>query len=144
MPQNLSHDTKSVTAQNPQRGRTKCLKPSKRTLAPPPTTGRTSLVERVVRWSLPWTTRNYPGIRRGLIELLGTRVTYSAIKGWRVDRRPLPAWAALLMAKSIRLRCSAGNELAAELEQWAKDRERIEAERREATRTHLNRHSFAK
>ena len=133
---------KPVTAQHPWRGRTKYLKPTKRTLAPAPLTGRDTLIERVARSLLPWTIHTYPGVRRGLVELLGRRVTYSAIKGWRSGRRPLPAWAALLMAKSIRIRCSAANELAAELELWAQNRERIETERREAMRTHLNPHQF--
>ena len=62
-----------------------------RTFAPPPLTGRNTLVERAVRWILPWTVRNYPGVRRGMVQLLGNHVTYSAIIGWRTGRRHMSA-----------------------------------------------------
>jgi hypothetical protein len=91
-----------------------------------------------VRWFLPWTVRNYPGVRRGMVELLGRRVTYSAVKGWRVGRRPMPAWAAQVFADAIRTRCRAGAELATELEEWAQHRAQIEAERREIRRRQFN------
>jgi hypothetical protein len=110
------------------------LQRSIRTFAPPPLTGRNTLGERAVRWFLPWTVRNYPGVRRGMVELLGRRVTYSAIKGWRTGRRPMPAWVASVMADTIRARCRAGAELATELEEWAQHREKIEAQRLETRR----------
>jgi hypothetical protein len=114
------------------------LKPSARTFAPPPLTERQTLGERVVRWFLPWTVRNYPGVRRGMVELLRGRVTYSAIKGWRTARRPMPAWVAQVLAEAIRTRCRAGDELASELEQWAERRAQIEAERQEIRRRQFN------
>ena len=109
-------------AESRSRGQCNHPKPSARTFAPPPLTGRDTLGERAVRWFLPWTVRNYPGVRRGTVELLGSRVTYSAIKGWRSSRRPMPAWVASVMADNIRARCRAGTDLAAELEQWAEHR----------------------
>jgi hypothetical protein len=114
------------------------LRRSSRTFAPPPLTGRNTLCERAARWILPWTVRNYPGVRRGLVELMGMHVTYSAIKGWRTGRRPLSRWAADTMASTIRARCRKGLELAAELDEWARQRARIEDERRESKRRQLN------
>jgi hypothetical protein len=103
---------------------------------------RDTLTERVARWLLPWTVRTYPGVRRGLVELLGRRVTYSAIKGWRSGRRPLPASAATVMAVSIRARCLAGLALVADLEQYAQHRERTETEQRDARRTKFTARQF--
>ena len=116
------------------RGPRNHLQANSRTFAPPPLTGRNTLGERAVRWILPWTVRNYPGVRRGMVELLGRRVTYSAIKGWRVGRRPMPAWVASVVADSICERCRAGTDLAAELKEWARHRAQIEAERPENRR----------
>jgi hypothetical protein len=114
------------------------VQPSIRTFAPPPLTERQTLGELVVRWFLPWTVRTYPGVRRGMVELLRGRVTYSAIKGWRVGRRPMPAWVAQVFADTIRARCRAGAELATELEEWAQQRAQIENERLECRRRQFN------
>jgi hypothetical protein len=127
-----------VSPENKESGPHNHLRRSSRTFAPPPLTGRNTLCERAASWILPWTVRNYPGVRRGLVELMGMHVTYSAIKGWRTGRRPLPRWAADWMAATIRARCRKGEELAAELEQWARQRARLEDERRELKRRQLN------
>jgi hypothetical protein len=124
----------TVNSESRSRGQPNHVKPSARTFAPPPLTGRDTLGERAVRWILPWTVRNYPGVRRGMVEVLGRHVTYSAVKGWRVGRRPMPAWAAQILAHTIQTRCRAGADLAAELEQWAQHRAQIEAERQEIRR----------
>jgi hypothetical protein len=124
--------------ENKKRGLRNHLRRGPRTFAPPPLTGRETVCERAARWILPWTVRNYPGVRRGLVELMGMHVTYSAIKGWRTGRRPLPRWAAETMATTIRARCRKGLELAAELDDWARQRARIEDERREFKRHQLN------
>ena len=105
-----------------------------RTLAPPPLTGRNTLVERAVRRILPWTVRNYPGVRRGMVQLLGNHVTYSAIKGWRTGRRHMSAAYVEVFAHSIRSRAERGLALAQELEQWAQHRRQEEDARREVRR----------
>ena len=111
---------------------------SSRAFAPAPLTGRDTLCERAVRWILSWTVRNYPGVHRGMVQLLGMHVTYSAIKGWRMGRRPLPGWAADTMATTIRARCRKGLELADELDEWACQRARTEEKQRESKRRQLN------
>ena len=116
----------------------KYLGQGSRAFAPPPLTGRDTLCDRAARWILPWTVRNYPGVHRGLVESMGMHVTYSAIKGWRTGRRPLSRWAACAMATTIRARCRKGLELATELEEWARQRARLEDERREMKRRQLN------
>lgn len=90
-----------------------------RTLAPPPLTARDTLAERAIRWILPWTVRSYPGLRRGIVELLGHRVTFSAVRGWRTERRTMPATMAELMADFIESRSRAGLALVDELRAYA-------------------------
>jgi hypothetical protein len=123
--------------ENKMRGPRNHLRHGARAFAPP-SLGRDTLCERAARWILPWTVRNYPGLRRGLVELMGTHVTYSAIKGYRTGRRPLPRWVADWMAATIRARCSKGMALAAELDEWGRQRARIEDKRRELKRRQLN------
>jgi hypothetical protein len=98
------------------------LKRHVRTFAPPPLTGRNTLVERAVRWILPWTVRNYPGVRRGMVQLFGSRVTYSAVKGWRTGRRHMSAAYVEVLAHSIRCRAEQGLALAQELDDYAAKR----------------------
>ena len=87
----------------------------RRALAPPNLTGRYTLSERALTWLLPWTVRNYPGLRRGLVQLFGLHVSYSAIKGWRTGRRNMPDWAAATLANMIEARCRTGTDIVAEL-----------------------------
>ena len=124
--------------ENEKNGLHKYLRRGSRAFAPAPLTGRDTLCERAVRWILPWTVRNYPGVHRGMVQLLGMHVTYSAIKGWRMGRRPLPGWAADTMATTIRARCRKGLELADELDEWACQRARTEEKQRESKRRQLN------
>jgi len=114
--------SRRATAPNSQRGQENYLKPSRRTLAPPPLTERDTLVEHAVRWILRWTVRNYPGVRRGIVELFGGRASYSAIKGWRTGRRRMPADYAELLGRYIRTRAERGLELAKELDDYAAKR----------------------
>jgi hypothetical protein len=132
----VDHDNPELKTK--QRGPANYLRRRSRAFAPPPLTGRDTLCERATRWILPWTLRNYPGVRHGMVELMGMHATYSAIKGWRTGRRPLPHWAAITMATTIRARCRKGLELAEELEEWARQRARIQDERRELKRRQLS------
>jgi hypothetical protein len=77
--------------------------------------GRYTLSERALTWFLPWTVRNYPGLRRGLVQLFGLHVSYSGIKGWRSGRRSMPDWAAATLANMIEARCRTGMDIVAEL-----------------------------
>jgi hypothetical protein len=132
----IEHDR--VRSENKKSGPDNHLRHGARAFAPTPLTQRETLCERAVRWILPWTVRNYPGVHRGMVELMGMHVTYSAIKGWRTGRRPMSRWAADTMATAIRARCRKGLELAAELDEWSRQRARIEDELRELRRRQLN------
>lgn len=88
---------------------------SHRTLAPPLRSNCNTLAERAGNWIVPWSRLTFPGFRRGLLELLGNRVTYSALKGWRSGRRTMPDWAREAWADHIEARCRAGLALVAEL-----------------------------
>lgn len=91
----------------------------RRTLAPAPITTRGTLPERSLRWILPWTIKSYPGIRRGILELLGRRWGWSAIRGWRSGRRKFNPIAAEIMAYHIEASCKAGLALVDELRAYA-------------------------
>jgi hypothetical protein len=76
---------------------------------------RNTPIERALTWFCPWPRWAYPGLRRGLVQLFGLRVSYSAIKGWRTGRRNMPDWAAAMLANVIETRCQTGMSLVAEL-----------------------------
>ncbi len=76
---------------------------------------RSNLPDRVVMWLFPWTVTTYPGQHRGVLGVLGRRITWDTVRHWLHDRRPVPAWAAEVLADYIEARCRAGLELAAEL-----------------------------
>jgi hypothetical protein len=101
-----------------ERGQINYPKRVVRTLAPPPWTGCDSLVMRAAKWIFPWTVYNYPGPRRGMVELLRGVVKYGAIKTWRRNGRHMPEWAAQMMALHIEVRCQAGLRLVEELQAY--------------------------
>ena len=91
----------------------RCLVPSVSPRVSP--TRRSSLSDRVVGWLFPWTVETYPGVHRGFLAVLGNRVSWDVVRHWLHDRRPVPAWAAEVLADYIEARCRAGLELVAEL-----------------------------
>ena len=66
-------------------------------------------------WVFSWGRDEYPGIELGSVALLGRRVTWAAIKHWRVKRKNMPAWARDLLADHIEQRARQGLEIVAEL-----------------------------
>ena len=63
--------------------------------------------ERAVRAALPWTVWTYPGLRPGLDELFGGRITKNAVDHWRSGKRLPPKWARVILAEYLRGRAAA-------------------------------------
>ncbi len=96
-----------------------------RTIAPPSLLGRGgSLGDRVTRWILPWTLRQYPGFKSGISELLGYYWSWSAIRDWRTGRHNMPKMAAQRFRDYIAGRCEQGLALVAELDKYIAEFER--------------------
>lgn len=85
--------------------------------------------ERLVRLVLPWHVRTYPGLYRGLRQIMGERVSYGAIAHWRSGRQPVPDWAAAMILDYARSR-AAGLIAAADELDAAMVRQRAERAKR--------------
>jgi hypothetical protein len=66
-------------------------------------------------WLLPWSMHNYPGIGRGIVQLLGGRTNKPAIDRWQYRTGTAPRWALRELADEIERRCLAGLEIVAAL-----------------------------
>lgn len=75
-------------------------------------------IGRAVHWLLPWSVEGYPGVRRGVGELLAGRATWDAFKRWRRGERTMPVWFALVLADMIEARCRAGLAIVTELRDY--------------------------
>lgn len=64
---------------------------------------------------------NYPSLRYRMQETLGRAVTWSAVRHWRSGYRPLPVWAARVLADQIEARCRHGLMLVDALRSHAHD-----------------------
>lgn len=58
-----------------------------------------------------WAPEHYPGLTRGMMGLLGNRVTRQTIQRWRSGKRKAPQWAIGILVEH--LRNTAGKMLAA-------------------------------
>lgn len=88
------------------------------------------LGSRVTFWLFPWSVETYPGIVRGVLAVLGRRITWRTVQHWQAETRPIPSWARAVLADYIEARCRAGLELVAEL--------RVEPERKAGNRVRPN------
>jgi len=68
-----------------------------------PDAGRGALI-----WLLPWDKAGYPGIHRGMVELLGGRATWFTIRMWR--HRGWPEWALEHVLAALEARLRSGQE----------------------------------
>jgi hypothetical protein len=66
-------------------------------------------------WLLPWHRDHYPGIRRGLFQVLNGRVKATAIDKWRYRLTPGPLWALRRLAEVVGERARKGLEIEARL-----------------------------
>jgi hypothetical protein len=107
------------------------LQALKRSIVPDPEAlARTNVAGRAVAWLFPWTVDTYPGRHRGVLSLLGNRVTWAYVRHWMTGRRPIPGWARLLLADYLEGRARVALDLAAEL--------RAEPERKAGNRARPN------
>lgn len=74
-----------------------------------------TLAWRVADHLFPWSVETYPGIIRGVLEVLGRRITWAAVQQWQSERRPIPPWARAILADYLEARGRVALELAAEL-----------------------------
>lgn len=84
-----------------------------------PVPGDVGLFRRSVRWLLPWTMRDYPGIERGTLEALGNRWTRWSVREYMRDRAPVSRRLAQVLREAIRVRVESGLALMAELDRIA-------------------------
>jgi hypothetical protein len=68
-------------------------------------------VQAACAWLVPWDARNYPGIGRGLRQLMGNRVGAAAVRNWR-SGGPTPLWARRRLEQEVRARATAGLRIA--------------------------------
>jgi hypothetical protein len=73
------------------------------------------LINRSMRWLLPWDYGFYPGLQRGFLGLLNIPYTWSAVRHWRSGRAPVPRAVAIRLADVIEARSRAGLALVDEL-----------------------------
>ncbi len=83
-----------------------------------------NLCDHAWRWILPWSIDNYPGLRRGILEVLGNAWTWSAVRHWRSARRRMPVLAAQRFRDYIAGRCEQGMALVTELDKYIAEFER--------------------
>lgn len=76
----------------------------------------TTLASRVTACLFPWSVETYPGIKRGVLAVLGNRVTWRVVQFWQAEGRPIPPWARAILADYLRSRAAVALELAAELD----------------------------
>lgn len=84
----------------------------------PPAQSWASSIGRGVAWLLPWTEDSYPGVKRGVVEMLAGRASWPAAKRWRDGSRNAPEWFATQLADMIEGRCRAGLEIVRELRDY--------------------------
>jgi hypothetical protein len=70
-----------------------------------------------------WTVHTYPGPRRGITALFRNNAGWSAFQNWRHGTRPLPAWAAEILASWFRSRIEGDTALLHQLEAYIKLRQ---------------------
>ncbi len=75
-----------------------------------------TLAWRVVDQLFPWSVDTYPGIMRGVLQVLGRRVTWAAVQQWQSEKRPIPPWARAILSDYLKGRARRDLELAAELD----------------------------
>lgn len=78
-----------------------------------------ALLDRVTVHLLPWWIQDYPGRRRGMVDVLGGRVTWHAVRSWKRRGGRVPIWAAEVLASALEARAAIAAGLAAELREHA-------------------------
>ena len=80
--------------------------------------------DRAAQAAFPWAPEAYPGLLRGMVELLSEHAAVRTILDWRRGRRRPPLWAIEVLQETLRARAKAMLECAEELEREASLRKR--------------------
>ena len=85
-----------------------------------PSKSRTSGItayDRAAQLAFPWAPEDYPGLLRGMANLLGGRAAVRTIIDWRRGRYHAPLWAIEVLQDALRSRAKAMLESVEELEE---------------------------
>ena len=66
--------------------------------------------------AFPWPPEAYPGLLRGMAELLGGRAAVRTVLDWRRGRRRAPIWAIEVLQEALKARVRRETECIDELE----------------------------
>jgi hypothetical protein len=80
-------------------------------------------------WVLPWSSNNYPGFRRGALELLGGTTPWQTVRSWRKTKRGWPVWALERVLHHVESRLDSGRRVAEGLREEIARQEAVEAVR---------------
>jgi hypothetical protein len=72
--------------------------------------------DRASQAAFPWAPEAYPGLLRGMVELLGGRAAVRTILDWRRGRRRPPLWAIEVLQEALEVRVKTMTESIEELE----------------------------
>lgn len=64
---------------------------------------------------IPWDQRRFPGIGRGIRQLMSNRVSAAAVRNWRCGTSPAPLWALEILARAVGERWRVGQRIEADL-----------------------------
>ncbi len=86
-----------------------------RSIAPRPVKERGTALDKATRWLVPWGLYDYPGMRRGIAQLIGGLYAWTTIRDYRTGHRRISGKCAAVFASVIEQRCAVGLAIAAEL-----------------------------
>jgi hypothetical protein len=78
--------------------------------------------DRAAQMAFPWAPEAYPGLLRGMVELLGGRAALRTILDWRRGRRRPPQWAVEMLQDKLRSKARSMLESVEELEAEKQER----------------------
>ncbi len=74
---------------------------------------------RSLRWLLPWTIWDYPGVQAGSMQVLSGRVALETLRSWWKGYHRMPRWAADAIGDAIEARLVVGYALLKELRAYS-------------------------
>lgn len=79
------------------------------------TASPTNATQAACVWLVPWDGRRYPGVGRGLKQLMGDAISAAAVRNWRCGISPAPLWALEILARAVGKRWRIGQRIEADL-----------------------------
>lgn len=111
------------TAPRNRQGYVRYIRKSPRSIAETLRPSNISIAGQAMSWLLPWSVSDYPGIGRGITQMLGNSAPVGTVWHWRYGTRTMPQWARDILAACIRQRLEAGHAVLAALEaDWVPER----------------------